>query len=435
MNALNIEILAIPYFPGVAAGILQIGMQGEVAGKIVLIRQNEVTSLIKHPAAIIVVEAAPFSHTMIGLFGLGVPTVLLTEQQAAMLEEGIELLIDGSSGLISSDLDAVPVAARFTSVLQPGQAVIMADGEAVNLCASVRRASAASNAKDLGARSIGLVRSEFLLPEHGQVPDRTFYHSAFRDICEAAAPLSVTFRLLDVAADKIPPWLPALDAPDQSSGLQGVRLYTIEPVKSVIEAQLEVLDDLSGDYSFRILLPYLTRLEEYDYWLSRVRSYLPALPVGAMAETPVSVLDIRHLLDHADFVAIGCNDLMQGLYAADRDRTELRQYLDPYAPVLFRLLQQVAEQAGSQLDNVKLCGMLPEIQGVLPVLLGLGYRTFSVDAPFIPHLAEVAANVTRAECETLAKQLCAVKTTREALEILRLPTDRPPPFLCSDKWD
>ena len=68
-------------------------------------------------------------------------------------------------------------------------------------------------------------------------------------------------------------------------------------------------------------------------------------------------------------------------------------------------------------------------QGVLPVLLGLGYRTFSVDAPFIPYLADIVTNTTRGECETLAEQVCAAKTTREALEILQLPTDRLLPFI------
>ncbi|MGB5224545.1 MAG: putative PEP-binding protein, partial [Arenicellales bacterium] len=141
------------------------------------------------------------------------------------------------------------------------------------------------------------------------------------------------------------------------------------------------------------------------------------------------VLDIGRLRDHADFVAIGCNDLMQGLYAADRDRPELHHYLDPYAPVLFRFFKQVAEQSAEHLELIQLCGVLPQIQGVLAVLLGLGYRTFSVDASFIPYLANTVVDTTRAECELLAEQVCAASTTQEVLEILGLPTDRHPPFL------
>ena len=60
-----------------------------------------------------------------------------------------------------------------------------------------------------------------------------------------------------------------------------------------------------------MLIPYITRLEEYIYWLSQIRQRLhDNVAVGAMAETPVSVLDLGYLLKDADFVTIVCNDLM-----------------------------------------------------------------------------------------------------------------------------
>src|SRR5210317_2485567 len=123
MIAHNIDIAGSPYFPGVAVGKLHNGMLNHVDKPIVLIRGDEVSSFATLPAGIIVVDAAPFSHTMIGLLNLGMPTVLISEQQAAMLEEGMELLLDGSSGRITDKLDVVP-AAEFRSDRQAGQAVL-----------------------------------------------------------------------------------------------------------------------------------------------------------------------------------------------------------------------------------------------------------------------------------------------------------------------
>ena len=431
----SIHITGLPYFPGIAVGRLQKGNRGDIAGRILLITQGEMSGYQTLPAGFIVVDAVPFSHTMIGFLGLGVPTVLISAEQAGRLEQDTPLMIDGARGLISNDIAAAQTAVNpsdeLLQISNAGQEVLTTDGEPVNLLASVRQVSVARQARELGAKAIGLVRTEFLLPEHERVPDKSFYRTAFRDICEAAAPLSVTFRLLDVASDKIPPWLADKGITSQPLGLQGVRIYNIEPVAAIIEAQLEVLAELSDTFSIRVLLPYLARVEEYDYWLHLICSRLPAtVAIGAMAETPAMVLDIGHLITHADFVGIGCNDLMQSLFAADRDQPELRHYLDPYAPLLYRLFSQVAEQAGEGLNQVHLCGVLAQIQGVLPVLLGLGYRNFSVDAPFIPHLAKRISTISKVDCEKLASQVVAADTTQQVLELLQLATDRHAPFLC-----
>lgn len=426
----GVDMLGMPYFPGVAVGKLHRGAEAVNSSHIVLISQEHITSLVTLPCGFIIVDAAPFSHTMIGLLGLGVPTVLITAKQAALLEDNQQLLIDGFSGRITDNLQVDSLGARLLGARQAGQAVLMEDGEAVNLCASVRQPSAARQASDLGAKSIGLVRSEYLIPKEGVIPDRAFYQHSIREICEAAAPLPVTFRLLDVSADKMPAWLPGTGLLGQVEGLQGVRLFSLDSVRDVVDTQLGALSELAQDFDLRLLIPFIVRMEEFEYWLDQVRQQLPdAIPVGAMAETPASVLDIAGLLEQADFVAIGCNDLMQGLFAADRDKAELFHYLDPYAPFLYRLFRQMAEQSGEDLHRVRLCGVLSQIQGVLPVLLGLGYRSFSVDAPFIPYLADIVETTTRADCEALAVQVCGASTTREMLEILQLPLDRHPPFL------
>ena len=429
MSKSSIHIIGFPYFPGKAMGRLCKGNRGDIAKSILLISQHEIFSLRVVPEGIVVVDGAPFSHTMVRLLGLGVPAVLISTEQAALLEENKQVMIDGGRGLITDNFPTEKFSKDLSLNIKPGQAALMEEGEPVSFLASVRHALDASKAKSLGATAIGLVRSEFLLPDNGRIPDKAFYLHAFRGICEAAAPLTVTFRLLDVAADKIPPWLANVDGLGQALGLQGVRIFNNEPVQAVIEAQLAALSEISNDYSIRVLLPFLVRVEEFDYWASLIRPRLPSdVPVGAMAETPAMVLDICHLLNHADFIAIGCNDLMQSLFSADRDKAELSHYLDPYAPLLFRLFRQVAEEAGERLHHIQLCGVLAQIQNVLPVLLGLGYRSFSVDSPFIPYLANQISTVSKADCEMLASQVVAVETTQQVLELLQIETNRHVPF-------
>lgn len=91
-----------------------------------------------------------------------------------------------------------------------------------------------------------------------------------------------------------------------------------------------------------------------------------------------------HFLAQSGLVAIGLNELMQSVYGAERDMPQLRDESDPYAPGVYRLLAQVARLADADVHRVPPCGILPQLPGVLPVLLGLGYWTFSVDVAHAP---------------------------------------------------
>jgi phosphoenolpyruvate-protein kinase (PTS system EI component) len=126
-----------------------------------------------------------------------------------------------------------------------------------------------------------------------------------------------------------------------------------------------------------------------------------------------------HWFEVADFVSIGCNDLMQCLFAADRDLAEVGRYLDPYSPELFRFLNLASETAGDNIDSVQLCGLLPQLPAVLPVLLGMGFRAFSVTPVMVPHLAKIAGEVSLSLAEDLARQVCMAKNTAQVRGLLK----------------
>jgi phosphoenolpyruvate-protein kinase (PTS system EI component) len=425
----QLDICGMPYVPGVAQGTLQRAGGPNNTNRILILRQQDIEAIFKPSLGFVVIEGAPFSHSMIRVMSMGIPTVIISAQQADLLKEGVEVMLDGASGHITTQITNA-VAAGPRPLLVPIQSLTSLDGVPVHLRASVRNQEAATRTRLEGAEAIGLVRSEFVTPEDGSLPDSAFYIHAFGQICEAAAPLPVTIRLLDVAADKIPPWMPAIDGVGGTLGLQGVRLYGIEPMKRVVQAQLSAINSLNDRYDIRVLIPYLVRHEELRYWVDFIRQQLSKpLPLGAMAETPASALDLANWFDLVDFVAIGCNDLMQCLFATDRDRAELRDYLDPYAPLLWRFMQQIATAAEAQLDRIQLCGVLAQLPGVLPILLGLGYRAFSVEATLIPHLRHIITTTNIVDAQQLAQQICAVRESRQVLELLGIHDGSYQPFL------
>ncbi len=145
------------------------------------------------------------------------------------------------------------------------------------------------------------------------------------------------------------------------------------------------------------------------------------LPAGAMVETPTGALDIGRWLDVADFAAIGCNDLMQCLFGADRDLAPVGTVPDPYAPALYRFLSHVAELAGDTLARIQLCGLLAQMPGVLTLLVGLGYRRFSVVPLLVPHLAWLLRHTTTTQAKALALQAETAVETGEVRTLLGLP--------------
>ena len=133
------------------------------------------------PAGFVMVYGAPLSHSLIPLLGSGVPCILITPSQARGLQAGMELVLDGTTGLLTSDL-SVHVSPRELPVT--GAVSTTRDDVAVSLRVSARSQRAVQYAVQFGAEAIGLLRSEFLVPEDGQLPDVEFYSSAFRKVCK-----------------------------------------------------------------------------------------------------------------------------------------------------------------------------------------------------------------------------------------------------------
>lgn len=403
-----IAIHASPFVPGRARGALRFGSAAAAADAIVLIRQDEIAALRGRPAGIILSEGAPISHPALRLLSRGIPTVLADAAQTAGLQEGMEILLDGHTGLVAS-----PVPAELPDRVPPappaaGARLHTADDVSVQLLCSVTNPEGAAAALNQGAAGLGLVRSEYLFPEDGRQPDADFLAAAMADVCRAAHPLEVTFRLVDVAGDKRPPWLGEIPGFAGVLGLQGARLYAREPVRSVYLAELAALAQLAGQCRIKVLLPYVVSLAELESLVAEIRQHLPAdVPIGTMLETPAAALSVREFLAVADFAALGCNDLMQCLFAADRDMPELRAYLDPYAPALYRFLDMVARMAGADIERLQVNGLLAQRPGVLPVLLGMGFRNFSVDPVMLPWIAETVRQADIAHAVRLAQAVCA----------------------------
>jgi phosphotransferase system enzyme I (PtsI) len=138
-----------------------------------------------------------------------------------------------------------------------------------------------------------------------------------------------------------------------------------------------------------------------------------------MIETPAAAMICDLLAPHADFLSIGTNDLLQYLFAVDRNNLQVSSLYQPLHPVVLDLLRRVLAAARAKGKEVTVCG---EMAGqFLPALalFGLGLRRFSMSPMHVPEARAVFRQFTVEEAESLVKSVASLRTEREVEAILR----------------
>src|SRR4029079_18184591 len=111
---------------------------------------------------------------------------------------------------------------------------------------------------------------------------------------------------------------------------------------------------------------------------------VPEVPIGIMIEVPSAALTIDLLAEEADFVSIGTNDLIQYTLAVDRTDDRVSSMYAPLHPAILRILRHVARGARRGNVPMSVCGEMAADPAILPLLVGLGLREFSMTPAAIP---------------------------------------------------
>ncbi len=377
-------------------------------------------------------EGGAEGHTAIMLRALGVPAVLGATGLAQAARPGDLVVVDGGEGsVVVNPGPATLVAARraVTAFAREQQKLarlrrlpaVTADGEAVELQANLELPAELPLIAQAGAAGIGLLRTEFLFMNRDSLPDEAGQADAYRAIVEAMAGDPVTVRVLDWGGEKDIEALqseglvsPAADA-NPALGLRGIRLLLRQPV--LLEIQLAAILRAAVAGPVRILLPMVTTVGEvraareiYDRVARRMRRRgeklpEPLPPLGIMIETPGAALSADALALEADFFAIGTNDLAMYTLAVDRAETEVAHLYDPLHPAVLRLVQFATEAALRMRMPVSVCGEMAANPRLVPLLLGLGLRSFSMNASAVPRVKQAVRAARIDDCARFARRV------------------------------
>ncbi len=379
-------------------------------------------------------EGGAEGHTAIMLRALGVPAVLGAAGLAQAARPGDLVIVDGGAGrvVINPEPPTLAAARRGVTAFAREQQklarlrrlpAITADGEAVELQANLEIPPELPLIAQSGAAGIGLLRSEFLFMNRDSLPDEQTQHDAYRAIIESMAGDPVTIRVLDWGGEKDIEALsgeglvsPAADT-NPALGLRGIRLLLREP--ALLEVQLAAILRAAATAAgpVRVLLPMVTTVSEvraardiYDRVARRLRRRGERLPdklppIGIMIETPGAALSADALALEADFFAIGTNDLTMYTLAVDRAETEVSHLYDPLHPAVLRLVQFATEAALRMRMPVSVCGEMAANPRLTPLLLGLGLRSFSMNASAVPRVKQAVRAAKIDDCARFARRV------------------------------
>ena len=143
-----------------------------------------------------------------------------------------------------------------------------------------------------------------------------------------------------------------------------------------------------------IMLPMIATVDEFrrartivereQAMLAKQGHAPPAtMQLGVMVEVPSLLFELAEIAREADFLSIGTNDLMQFLFAADRENKRVADRFDPLGVGPLRALRRIIEAAAETGCPVTVCGEMGGKPLETMALIGLGYRGFSMSAASI----------------------------------------------------
>lgn len=343
-------------------------------------------------------EGGPTSHIAIVARALGIPAVGEVSNATSLAEPGDAIIVDGGAGEVQirpkPDVEAAYAEKARLRARRQEQYLklrnvpsVTKDGADITLHLNAGLVIDLPHLDDTGATGIGLFRTELQFMVAERMPSASDQQALYGAVFAAAGDRPVTFRTLDIGGDKILPYMQAVEEENPALGWRAIRIGLDRP--GLLRAQVRALLKAAAGRPLKIMFPMVATCDEFDrakVIVEKEKSYLsnhghplPSdLKLGVMLEVPSLLFQLKEICSRADFISIGSNDLMQFLFAIDRENRRVSDRFDPLSTPMLRALRMVAEQAEAHGCQTTLCGEIGGRPLEAMTLLGLGFRALSM---------------------------------------------------------
>jgi phosphoenolpyruvate-protein phosphotransferase (PTS system enzyme I) len=418
-----------------------------VAGEI---KPSTLAELSENDLAGILTETGGWtSHSFIIAREIGLPAVAGLKGILRRVANGETVIVDGYNGQIVLNPTAATLrqyrtaAAKIRqdsdlSAPQPDgvggsgddEKVQTLDGRQIIIRANLDIAKGYAQARQFGARGIGLFRSEFLFNRSHGFPTENEQIVAYRKAAAIAGEDGVKIRTFDLSLEHLSEEAAEYEREKNPAlGLRAVRLGLTHNKKQFCTQIRALLQAAAGGKNLDILLPMISDVAEIRQVKEIIRAEKARLKkknikfgdpkIGAMIEVPSAVLMAEEIAAEVDYLNLGTNDLVQYLLAVDRDNAAVAEWFRTLHPAVLRAVKKVIQAAAQQKIPLTVCGEMAGSPVYVPLLIGLGAEELSMNVNSIPRIRRIISNIAYEEAREITSELEACRTANEVESLVK----------------
>src|SRR5437879_5186023 len=306
----------------------------------------------EHVVGLVSEEGTRTSHAAILAHSIGIPAVFGVVGAIERIEPGTMVVMDGTRGVVllqptpqeiaeaqARELRRRELAAQLEEAV--AQPAVTTDGVRIVLRGNVDLPDEIKPARDHRAEGVGLLRTEFLITGHADLPTEDEQAEYFRRVAQAFPGHPVVVRTYDLGGDKLPAPFRAPTAMNPQLGWRAIRVCLDRP--DIFRTQVRAALRAAKHGDVWLMIPLVTRLDEVDRTRALVAEQAAqlaregvaaatSLPLGVMVETPAAAVMADRLAAEADFLSVGTNDLTQYTLVVDRGNARLADRFTPHDP-------------------------------------------------------------------------------------------------------
>ncbi|MGD9637637.1 MAG: phosphoenolpyruvate--protein phosphotransferase [Alphaproteobacteria bacterium] len=385
------------------------------------------------------VKGGAQSHTGLLARSLALPAVIGVDNLMSKVRTGDPVIIDGTFGLVIV-CPSREVIDRYSMYRQDflrwrdslsqlkDLPSVTTDNFHISLKGNIDLPSEIEVLLQSGAEGIGLLRTEYMFMNKGEIPDEKEQFETLRNVIHRLNGQPVTIRTLDVGGDKPNELVATGTGSNPALGLRGIRCSL--KWQDLLEIQLSAILRASVYGPVNIMLPMVSDVSE----VIKVREIMaklveklrqngvdlpnPLPPLGIMIETPSAALMAESYLGKVDFFSIGTNDLTQYTLAVDRTNQNVAHLYNTIHPSVLRLIKITADAAAKGKIPVSMCGEMAANAHHIKLLLGLGIYELSMPATNIPTVKERVRSINMNDARNFANYILSLSNADEIRNII-----------------